>query len=72
MRALIGDTTLELVQGDITQQDVEATVNAANSGLAGGGVDSAIHLAGGPADHGGVSQSRDVARPVKRASQSGW
>ena len=71
---------LSVVQGDITAQRVDAVVNAANRAMrGGGGVDGAIHRAGGPAVledcirrfPDGLETGRRAGRPPARCRHAG-
>ena len=68
------ETTLRLIQGNLVEQNTEAIVNAANSGLlGGGGVDEAIHRAAGPQmleECKAIRASQGSALPEKQLSRS--
>lgn len=68
MQKQIEQTTIELIQGDITKAEVDAVVNAANEKLiGGGGVDGAIRRAGGDA----VTKACDVIRAQQGGCPTG-
>ncbi len=66
-------TSIEALRGDITEQVVDAVVNAANSRLAGGGgVDGAIHRAAGPAELHAACASLGSCQPGQAKATPGF
>jgi O-acetyl-ADP-ribose deacetylase (regulator of RNase III) len=65
----VGLSQVQILKGDITKISVDAIVNAANSALAGGGgVDGAIHRAGGPEV---MTELREVAEKIGGHCETG-
>jgi O-acetyl-ADP-ribose deacetylase (regulator of RNase III) len=63
------NTRIQLQQGDITKIEVDVIVNAANTSLlGGGGVDGAIHRAGGPVWNGGAHNEEELLTSAYRNS----
>jgi O-acetyl-ADP-ribose deacetylase len=68
IRTFAGNKSLQIMKGDITQVPVDAICNAANSELiGGGGVDGAVHRAGGPA----IMRELDEIRKSKGGCATG-
>ena len=70
MQIQLNGTALELVEGDVTDQDTDAIVNAAHPDLLGGqGVDGAVHTKGGPEI---LAECEAIARDFAALESDRW